>query len=205
MGWNDYIVNQSGKAIDVVLNWATGSLPVTMAAGENRRFDERGAGCLYYISVDNNILNLQVGDNRCQNWEFVILPGPTYGERDGYTGRPPGPIEQQLPPTGSGLMAVALPEPSLGHAEQRQMASTLAADAGATKTQAAIESKNSCFKEILTTAADELGNTKLVSALLTGPAEWSYHALRFLTLSDEHRAALTKRVSEATEDAPNYE
>lgn len=201
MGWNDYIANQSGKAIEVVLNRATGSFSVKVAAGENRRFDERGAGCLYYISVDNNILNLQVGDNRCQNWEFVILPGPTYGEKDGYIGRPPGPIEQKYPPSGSGLMALAMPASDLDHSEQRRMASALAADAGATETQAAIESDTACFKDILTTAADEVGTEKLVPVLLEGPAEWSYHALRCLNLSDEHRAALTKRVSGETNDA----
>ena len=201
MGWNDYIVNQSGKAINVVLNWATGSFRVTLAAGENRRFDERGAGCLYDISVDNNTLNIQAGDNRCQNWEFVIEPGPTYGERDGYTGRPPGPIEQRYPPSGPGLMAVAMPESDVDHSEQRRMASALAADAGATKTQAAIESDTSCFKEILATAADEVGIEKLVSTLCEGPAEWAYHALRFLTLSDEHRTALTQKVQGTTEAA----
>jgi hypothetical protein len=196
MGWNDYIANQSGKEIEVALNWATGSFSVKMAAGENRRFDNRGAGCLYYIRVDGDTLNIQAGDNRCQNWEFVILPGPKYGEKDGYTGRPPGPIEQKYPPTGSGLMAVAMPESDLDYSEQRRMACTLAAEAGATKTQAAIESDTACFKNILTTAAEEGGTEKLVSVLLEGPAEWAYQALRFLDLSDEQRAALTKRVSE---------
>ena len=63
---------------------------------------------LSYISINNNILNISVGENRCQNWEFLILPGSTIGEKNGYTGRPPGSIEQKYPPTGSGLMAVAM-------------------------------------------------------------------------------------------------
>jgi hypothetical protein len=195
MGWNDYIVNQSGKEINVDLNWSTGSYSVKMAAGENRRFDERGAGCLYYIRVDGDTLNLQAGDNRCQNWEFVILPGPKYGEKDGYTGRPPGPIEQKYPPTRSGLMAMAMPQSDLDYSEQRRMACALAAEAGATKTQAAIESDTACFKDILTTAAEEGGTEKLVSVLLKGPPEWAHQALRFLKLSDEQRSALTERAS----------
>jgi len=199
MGWNDYFVNQSGQEIDVYLNWATGSFSAKMAAGENRRFDNRGAGCLNYITVNGQNLSIGVGDNRCQNWEFVIVPGPKFGDKDGYTGRPPGPIEQKYPPTSSasGLMAIALPksESDLDYPEQRRMASALAAEAGATRTQAAIESDTACFKDILTTAAEEGGTEKLVSVLLEGPAEWSHQALNVLDLSDEQRAALTKRVS----------
>jgi len=195
MGWNDYIANQSGKEIAVDLNWSTGSFSVKVAAGENRRFDNRGAGCLYYVSIDNNILNIQAGENRCQNWEFLIVPGPKVGEQNGYAGRPPGAIEQKYPPTGSGLMAVAMPESDMDYSEQRRMASALAAEAGCTKTQAAIESDTACFKEVLTTAAEEGGTEKVVSVLLEGPVEWSYQALRFLDLSDEQRAALDKRVS----------
>lgn len=196
MGWIDYIANQSGKEIDVDLNWAIGSFSVKVAAGENRRFDARQGNCLYYISVDGNITNIQAGDNRCQNWEFAIVPGPKIGEQNGYAGRPPGAIEQKYPPTGSGLMAMAMmPVSDVDFAEQRRMASALAAEAGATRTQAAIESDTACFKDILTTAAEEGGTEKLVSVLLEGPAEWSHHALRFLDLSDEQRAALTKRAS----------
>lgn len=98
-------------------------------------------------------------------------------------------------------MAVAMPELNVDHSEQRRMASTLAADAGATGTRAAIESDTACFKDILTIAADEVGTEKLVSVLLEGPVEWSYHALRFLNLSDEHQSALTKRVSGETDNA----
>lgn len=197
MGWYDYIANQSGVEISIECYWATGSFKDKLQPGENKSYGNRQGNCLYWFKLNGNTTDIQIGDNRCQNWEFLIGPGPKLLEKNGFAGRPPGAIEQKYPPTGSNLEGAftGSAESMVDYPKQRELGSSLAAAGGATKTQALIEGGDACFKDILTSAVDEAGIEKVVAALADGPAEWSHHALQHLTLSDEQRAELTARAS----------
>jgi len=198
MGWYDYIANQSGVEISIKCDWNVGNFTDKLQPGENKSYGNRQANCLYYFTLNGDTISIQAGDNRCQNWEFLIGPGPKVLEMNGFAGRPPGKIEQQYPPTGSASAGAfaGSPESLVDYAKQREMGSSLAAAGGATKTRALIEGGDACFKDILTSAVDEAGIEKVVAVLANGPAEWSHHALQHLTLSDEQRAQLTAKASE---------
>lgn len=169
MGWYDYFANQSGEAINIECDWNTGNFTDTLQPGENKSYGNRGAGCLYTFWLNGNVVkNFQVGDNRCQNWEFLIGSGPVVENMNGYTGRPPGTIQQQYPPTSNLEGAfIGDEESNVDYSEQRKMGSDVAAGLGATKTQAMIDG-DSCFKDILTTAVAEAGDEKVFAALLNG-------------------------------------
>lgn len=88
----------------------------------------------------------------------------------------------------------------MNHDEQRQFGIKLIQSGGSwRKTQAAIESKTSCFESILQTAVDEAGLDAVVSQVLQGPPEWAYNTLRYLPNLGQHRDALLKKTSEDRE------
>ncbi len=89
----------------------------------------------------------------------------------------------------------------MDHDEQRLFGVKLTRTSGVDwqKTQAAIESKNSCFESILQTAAAEGGVDALVSQVLQGPPEWAYNTLRYVPNLGQHRDTLLKKAAEDRE------
>lgn len=71
--------------------------------------------------------------------------------------------------------------------EQRKLGVRLAKEHGAEKTLAAIKDPNSCYTDILETAASEVGMDKLVSVLKENDPIWATQALTvFSDLGDHH-------------------
>jgi hypothetical protein len=89
----------------------------------------------------------------------------------------------------------------MDHDEQRNFGIKLTKAGGVNwqKTQAAIESKNSCYESILHTAVGEAGVDAVVSQVLQGPPEWAYNTLRYVPNLGQHRDALLKKTSEDRE------
>ena len=202
MGWYTYIANQSGQDIEVYLGLGGfgDDQKFTISAGVNKSYG-RGGLCLFSIQLspgDNHYI--ESGDNRCQNWEFLLGPGGKIVKFDGYAGRPPGPIQQEYPETSGVLAAeafVAAPHAMVDYADQRVAGIAVAKQEGATQALARIRS-GACYEDILTTAEAEIGNDKLFAALMSGPAEWAHQALHYVKLSDDQRQALTDKVNQGT-------
>ena len=77
------------------------------------------------------------------------------------------------------------------HDEQRGLGLKLAKTLGAVRTQDILKDANNNFEAILKAASTELGPDKLVANVLQGPAEWSYHTLRYVpNLTGDQRDAL---------------
>src|SRR5918911_2108382 len=81
--------------------------------------------------------------------------------------------------------------------KDRRLGIDMAKALGATKTLAAIESKDACFAEILKVGVAELGLDAVVSQILQGPPEWAHRA--YLNIPDlgSHSDALLQRAAEA--------
>jgi hypothetical protein len=198
MGWIDYIANQSGQAVEFTRYDGFSGTQYKLQPGENKSFG-RGGMCLFSVNfTPGGSREITSGENRCQNWEFLLGPGGKIVRADGYAGRPPGPIQQQYPESGSALshafIGTAAEAPD--YSEQRAAGSAMAIAEGAPKTAAAIQS-GACFKDILATAASEVGHAKLISGLLNGPAEWAHQALLYLDLPKNDRQALSAKLKAA--------
>ena len=81
--------------------------------------------------------------------------------------------------------------------QQRMFAGTLAEEANAPMTLAALSDPETCFEGILTTAFAEIGADRLVAYLQRGDAIWSYQALRCLPALEAYRPVLLKKVAES--------
>ena len=81
--------------------------------------------------------------------------------------------------------------------QQRMFAGTLAENANAPMTLAALRDPETCFEGILTTALTEVGADRLVAYLQRGDAMWSYQALRCLPALEAYRPVLLKKVAES--------
>ena len=81
--------------------------------------------------------------------------------------------------------------------EQRALGLKLAKTLGAVRTQDILKDANNNFEAILKAASTEIGPDKLVSNVLQGPAEWSYHTLRYVpNLTGDQRDALIRKAAE---------
>lgn len=80
--------------------------------------------------------------------------------------------------------------------EQREHGIKLATDLGASKTLAALNDKDVCFKDILPIAASEVGIEKFVSVITQNDPTWAAKALAFVPDLGNYRAELIKKAAE---------
>jgi len=80
--------------------------------------------------------------------------------------------------------------------EQRELGIKLATELGATRTLAALNDKDVCFKDILPTAASEIGTDKFVSVILQNDPSWAAKALAFVPDLGDYRNELIKKAAE---------
>ena len=93
---------------------------------------------------------------------------------------------------------------TMKHDEQRGLGLKLAKTLGAVRTQDILKDANNNFEAILKAASTELGPDKLVANVLQGPAEWSYHTLRYVpNLTGDQRDALIRKAAEEPLSAVN--
>jgi len=84
----------------------------------------------------------------------------------------------------------------MNYEEQRRLGAKLAEAAKLPKTHAAIKNDKICFEDILKTAMAEGGLDTLVSNVLSGPPEWSFRTLRYVSALGTRRDELVKKVAE---------
>ena len=87
----------------------------------------------------------------------------------------------------------------MSYDEQRRFGIRLAQSENAVKTKEAIKDEHSCYEDILTTAADEVGVDTLVSHVLESDPEWAYNTLIHVPNLGSHRDALIVKASESPE------
>ena len=87
----------------------------------------------------------------------------------------------------------------MSYNEQRRYGIRLAQSENAVKTKESIRDEHSCYEDILTTAADEVGVDTLVSHVLESDPEWAYNTLIHVPDLGRHRDALIAKASESPE------
>jgi hypothetical protein len=80
--------------------------------------------------------------------------------------------------------------------EQRDLGIKLATELGAAKTLAALNDKDVCFKDILPTAAAEIGMDKFVSIILQNDPSWAAKTLASVPNLGDYRNQLVKKAAE---------
>lgn len=80
--------------------------------------------------------------------------------------------------------------------EQRELGIKLAAELGAEKTLAALNDKDVCFKNILPTAANEIGMDKFVSIILQNDPSWAAQTLVNVPDLGKYRDELVRKAAE---------
>ena len=84
---------------------------------------------------------------------------------------------------------------------QRQIGLEMAVAAGATKTQAAIEDKSSCYENILKAAVEEKGLEFVTEKVLESDPEWASQMLQHIPDLGAHRDALLNKAKESPASA----
>lgn len=93
--------------------------------------------------------------------------------------------------------------PRLTHYVQRRIGVRLAEAEKAPKTSQIINDPDSCYNEILTVAAEEIGIDRLVARVLDNDPEWAYRVLLHVPDLGSHRDALIAKAAENPEWAFN--